>query len=349
MRPGSYQQDVAPRLVQRLPDLTTYNMLRDSFNREIHYLRLSVTDRCDFRCFYCLPRGFRDFATPEKWLTAEEIERVVTQFAELGVKHVRLTGGEPLVRQELAQITERITALAGIEELSLSTNASRLAEHAASLYKAGARRLNISLDSVNEATFKRITSSRLRPVLEGIEAAKAEGFQLIKINMVIMRGINDHEVESMINYCLDHNLTLRFIETMPIGDGGRHASEHYLPLSEIEARLRTRYRLSLTAMRGSGPARYFRIDDSELVVGFITPHSRHFCESCNRVRLSVTGDLHLCLGQEDRLGLRPLLREGASDSDIQQAILQAIARKPERHQFNETPTAIIRPMSALGG
>jgi cyclic pyranopterin phosphate synthase len=249
----------------------------------------------------------------------------------------------------LAQIAGRITALPGIKELSLSTNASRLAEQAASLHKAGVRRLNISLDSMNEATFKRITGSRLRPVLEGIEAAKAEGFQLIKINMVIMRGINDHEVESMINYCLDHNLTLRFIETMPVGDGGRHASEHYLPLAEIEARLKARYRLSLTAMRGSGPARYFRIDDSELVVGFITPQSQHFCESCNRVRLSVTGDLHLCLGQEDRLALRPLLREGASDSDIQQAILQAIARKPERHQFNETSMAIIRPMSALGG
>jgi cyclic pyranopterin phosphate synthase len=324
-------------------------MLRDSFNREIHYLRLSVTDRCDFRCFYCLPRGYRDFETPGSWLTSEEIERVVAQFAALGVKHVRLTGGEPLVRKELPEIAQRIAAQPGIEELSLSTNASQLAEQAHSLHQAGVRRLNISLDSLDEANFKRITGSRLEPVLAGIEAAKHEGFQPIKINMVIMGGINDHEVEAMIDYCLLQDLTLRFIETMPVGDGGRHASEHYLPLNEIENRLRQRHRLSPAAMRGSGPARYFQIDDSELVVGFITPQSQHFCESCNRVRLSVTGDLHLCLGQEDRLALRPLLRGGASDAEIQQAIRQAIARKPQRHQFNEVSTAIIRPMSALGG
>jgi cyclic pyranopterin phosphate synthase len=324
-------------------------MLRDSFNREIHYLRLSVTDRCDFRCFYCLPHGFRDFETPQEWLNPEEVERVIAQFAALGVKHVRLTGGEPLVRKELPEIAERIAALPGIEELSLSTNASRLAEHAALLHQAGVGRLNISLDSLDEANFKRITGSRLGPVLSGIETAKREGFQPIKINMVIMRGINDHEVEAMVDYCLQQGLALRFIETMPVGDGGRHASEHYLPLSEIETRLRQRHRLSPAALRGSGPARYFQIEDSELVVGFITPQSQHFCESCNRVRLSVTGDLHLCLGQEDRLALRLLLRRGDSDAEIQQAIRQAIARKPQRHQFNEVPTAIIRPMSALGG
>jgi cyclic pyranopterin phosphate synthase len=153
----------------------------------------------------------------------------------------------------------------------------------------------------------------------------------------------------MTDYCLRQGLALRFIETMPVGDGGRHANEHYLPLSEIESRLRQRHCLSPAAQSGNGPARYFQIDDSELVVGFITPQSQHFCESCNRVRLSVTGDLHLCLGQEDRLALRPLLRGGASDAEIQQAILQGIARKPERHQFNEATTAIIRPMSALGG
>jgi GTP 3',8-cyclase len=324
-------------------------MLRDSFNREIHYLRLSVTDRCDFRCFYCLPRGYRDFETPEEWLTAEETERVVAQFAALGVRHVRLTGGEPLVRRELTEIAQRITSLPGIEELSLSTNAARLAGHAALLHRAGVRRLNISLDSLQEETFKQITGSRLQPVLTGIETARAVGFQPIKINMVIMRGINDHEVDAMIDYCQQHALALRFIETMPVGEGGRHANEHYLPLTEIEARLRQRHRLSLAAMRGSGPARYFRIDDSELVVGFITPQSQHFCESCNRVRLSVTGDLHLCLGQEEHLALRPLLRQGASDAAIQEAIHQAIARKPQRHRFNESPEAIIRPMSALGG
>ncbi|MEJ2591701.1 MAG: GTP 3',8-cyclase MoaA [Candidatus Thiodiazotropha sp.] len=299
-------------------------MLRDPFNREIQYLRLSVTDRCDFRCFYCLPRAFRDFETPGDWLDADEIERLVAQFAALGVRHVRLTGGEPLVRRELTEIAGRIAALPGIDELSLSTNAARLADFAGSLRSAGVGRLNISLDSLDADTFKSITGSALAPVLAGIEAARQHAFHPIKINMVMMRGINDHEAEAMVDYCLERNLTLRVIETMPVGDGGRD-------------------------MHGSGPARYFRVGGSGLVVGFITPRSQHFCESCNRVRLSVTGDLHLCLGQEDKLALRPLLRAGASDEPIRQAIRQAIARKPQRHDFNETPTAIIRPMSALGG
>lgn len=324
-------------------------MLSDSFGRRIEYLRLSVTDRCDFRCFYCLPRSHRDFETPNEWLTVDEIERLVAQFSALGVKHVRLTGGEPLVRKELDEIVRRIAKLPGIEELSLSTNASHLSRFAESLSHAGVRRLNISLDTLNEHKFHEITGSQLKPVLAGIERAQACGLSPIKINMVIMRGINDDEVEAMIEYCKERRLTLRFIETMPVGRGGQAAFEHYMPLSDVEARLRKRYRLGSAAMRGSGPARYFRIDDSDLVIGFITPQSQHFCDTCNRVRVSVTGDLHLCLGQEDKLALRPLLRQGATDETIQQAIRSAIARKPQRHNFNETPTAIIRPMSALGG
>lgn len=324
-------------------------MLKDSFNREIHYLRLSVTDRCDFRCFYCLPRSHREFETPDEWLTSDEVERIVGQFAMLGVKHVRFTGGEPLVRKELNEIASKIAALPGIEELSLSTNASRLAQFSEPLHTAGVRRLNISLDSLDEERFKQITGSHLQPVLQGIDAALDSGFHPIKINMVVMRGINDHEVEGMVEYCLDRGLTLRFIETMPVGEGGRSASQHYMPLSEIEARLRKRYTLQPAAMRGSGPASYFQIDESGLVIGFITPQSQHFCDTCNRVRLSVTGDLHLCLGQEDRLELRPMLRSGASNETIRQAIRDAVMRKPERHNFNEVPEAILRPMSALGG
>ncbi|MES9945392.1 MAG: GTP 3',8-cyclase MoaA [Candidatus Thiodiazotropha sp.] len=324
-------------------------MLNDPFGRKIEYLRLSVTDRCDFRCFYCLPRSHRDFETPSDWLTPDEIERLVTQFAVLGVKHVRLTGGEPLVRKGLDEIASRIAGVAGIEELSLSTNASRLSQFAEALSRAGVKRLNISLDSLDEAKFKQITGSQLKPVLEGIESAQAFGLSPIKINMVIMRGINDDEVEGMIEYCMDHDLTLRFIETMPVGEGGQAATEHYIPLTEIEQRLKKRYTLRTAAMRGSGPARYFQINDTGFVIGFITPQSQHFCATCNRVRVSVTGDLHLCLGQEDKLALRPLMREGASDEDIQQAIRYAVAHKPERHNFHETPTAIIRPMSSLGG
>jgi cyclic pyranopterin phosphate synthase len=324
-------------------------MLNDTFGRKIEYLRLSITDRCDFRCFYCLPKSHRDFETPDDWLVPDEIERLVAQFAALGVKHVRLTGGEPLVRKALPEIASRVAAVPGIEELSLSTNASRLSQFSEVLSRAGVGRLNISLDSLDESKFKQITGSQLKPVLAGIESTKALGLSPVKINMVVMRGINDNEVENMIEYCLSHGLTLRFIETMPVGRGGQAASKHYMPLSEVEARLRKRYRLGTAAMRGSGPARYFRIDDTELVIGFITPQSQHFCDTCNRVRVSVTGDLHLCLGQEDKLALRPLLRQGASDDCIQQAIRSAIARKPQRHDFNETPTAIIRPMSSLGG
>ncbi|MEW8586498.1 MAG: GTP 3',8-cyclase MoaA, partial [Candidatus Thiodiazotropha sp.] len=286
-------------------------MLNDPFGRRIEYLRLSVTDRCDFRCFYCLPRSHRDFEMPDDWLTTDEIERLVAQFAALGVKHVRLTGGEPLVRKGVDEIARRIAKLPGIEELSLSTNASRLSQFAEQLSRAGVSRLNISLDSLNDEKFHDITGSRLQPVLAGIARAQASGMSPIKINMVVMRGINDDEVESMIEYCLEHHLTLRFIETMPVGQGGQAASEHYMPLAEIEERLKKRYRLGVAAMRGSGPARYFRVDDSNLVIGFITPQSQHFCDTCNRVRVSVSGDLHLCLGQEEKLELRPLLRSGA--------------------------------------
>jgi cyclic pyranopterin phosphate synthase len=324
-------------------------MLRDNFNREIHYLRLSVTDRCDFRCFYCLPRSHRGFETPSDWLTADEIVRLVSQFATLGVKHVRLTGGEPLVRKEICEITQGISNMSGIEELSLSTNASRLAQFASPLYQAGVQRLNISLDTLNEKKFKAITGHPLKPVLEGITQARQCGYSPIKINMVVMRDINDDDVAEMIEYCIEQGLTLRFIETMPVGQGGRSASEHYLPLKEVESRLRNQYSLQPTTLRGSGPARYFRIGDSPLMIGFITPKSQHFCDTCNRIRLSVTGDLHLCLGQENKLALGTLIRQGASDDAIQQAIKSAIALKPERHQFNDNPASILRPMSSLGG
>ena len=323
--------------------------MKDGFGRQIHYLRLSVTDRCDFRCTYCLPRSHRGFATPQEWLTPAEITRLGAVFSELGVNHIRLTGGEPLVRPALLEIVQRLGALSGIEDLSLSTNASRLAEYAPALKTAGVTRLNISLDSLDPETFHTLTGGRLDRVLRGIGAAREAGFTPIKINMVVMRGVNDHEVNGMVEYCRHEGLTLRFIEAMPIGPGGQDAQDSYMPLSEVEERLRGRFRLSPAAMKGSGPARYFQIDDSELMVGFITPQSQHFCETCNRVRLSVTGELYLCLGQEDKVELGSMLRDGASDAQLRSAILEAIANKPRRHDFLGTPTAILRPMSALGG
>lgn len=312
-------------------------MLQEIHNREIHYLRLSLTNRCNFRCRYCQPREPRALESPKDWLTIEEIERVVAQFAALGVSHVRLAGGEPLLRPDLSEIAQRITALPAIEQLSLSTNGSHLAAHAAELRRAGVEQININLDSLNEANFNRITGAHLQSVLAGIDAAKAQAFPSIKINMVVMRDINDYEVEAMIDYCLDHGLALRLIETAPQGDSGRRENEHYLPMSEIEERIRLRHGLSPLSQSSNGPARYMRIDDSELVVGFISSQSQQLCESCNRVRLSVNGDVHPCLGQNDLLALRPLLRKGASDTVIQKAIHHAISCTPERQQVKHIP------------
>lgn len=323
--------------------------MQDGFGRHIHYLRVSVTDRCDFRCHYCLPRSHRGFATPSEWMTADELARLVGVFAHLGVSHVRLTGGEPLVRRELVEIARATVATAGITDLSLSTNASRLDGLAEPLKAAGITRLNISLDSLDPDTFKRVTGGELARVMAGIDAARAAGFHPVKINMVAMRGVNDHEFDAMVDFCIARDLTLRFIETMPVGPGGQAAQDHYLPLDQVEARLRERFTLLPAAMQGSGPARYFQVEGSELRIGFITPQSRHFCATCNRVRLSVTGELYLCLGQENKVSLGKMLRDGASDADLEAAVLAGIANKPERHYFTSAPTAILRPMSALGG
>ena len=323
--------------------------MQDRFGRQVHYLRLSVTDRCDFRCSYCLPRSHRDFATPADWLGAAEIGRIVGLFCGLGVRHVRLTGGEPLVRRELPAIVRTIAATPGIEDLSLSTNASRLETVASTLKASGVTRLNISLDSLDPQRFKHITGGRLDRVLQGIEAARRAGFRPIKINMVVMRGINDDEINDMVDFCIANDLTLRFIETMPVGAGGQQAQDHYLPLDEVERALHDRFDLVPAAMHGSGPARYVRVDGSELRFGFITPQSQHFCATCNRVRLDVSGNLHLCLGQENQVPLGRLMREGADDEQLRQAIVDGIANKPERHHFAAAPTAILRPMSALGG
>lgn len=323
--------------------------MRDRFGRQVHYLRLSVTDRCDFRCSYCLPRSHRDFATPADWLSAAEIGRIVGLFCGLGVRHVRLTGGEPLVRRELLEIVGTIAATPGIEDLSLSTNASRLEPLAETLKGSGVTRLNISLDSLDPERFRHITGGRLDRVLQGIESARRAGFWPIKINMVVMRGVNDDEINDMVDFCIGKNLTLRFIETMPIGAGGQQAQDHYMPMDEVEQRLRDRFNLVPAAMKGSGPARYVQVDGNELRIGFITPQSQHFCATCNRVRLDVSGNLHLCLGQENQVPLGRLLRQGAGDEQLERAILEGIANKPERHHFTTVPTAILRPMSALGG
>lgn len=325
------------------------NALIDPFGRTIEYVRLSVTDRCDLRCSYCLPKGFNDFEEPDHWLTFDEIERVIGVFGNLGVKRIRLTGGEPLVRKGMPNLAARLSALPGIEDLSLSTNATRLDKQAIELKAAGISRINVSLDTLRPERFKQITQGKLDKVMAGLMAAKRAGFAPIKINMVVMAGVNDDEVEDMVEFCIEHNFTLRFIETMPMGNTGRSASSHYVDLQKVKQQLAEHFELIPGVMPGGGPARYVQIAGTDLKIGFITPISQHFCETCNRVRLSADGTLYLCLGQNDKVELRPLLRAGASDEDLQQAIASAIANKPERHEFNEKPEQVVRFMSLTGG
>jgi cyclic pyranopterin phosphate synthase len=323
--------------------------LIDPFGRSVEYLRLSVTDRCDLRCFYCLPDDYRDFSEPQEWLSFDEIERVIRAYASLGVQRVRVTGGEPLVRRNLPALVTRLSGIPGIEDLSLSTNAVSLTRQATALKTAGISRINVSLDSLRADRFKNITKGNLDKVIDGLMSGKLAGFSPIKINMVIMKGINDDEVEDMIEFCIEHDFTLRFIETMPVGNTGRNAGSHYLSLQDVENRLAERYELIPCVMRGGGPARYVQVAGTELRIGFITPISQHFCEACNRVRLAVDGTLYLCLGQEHKFEFRPLLRAGISDSELQDAAREAIALKPERHEFREKPQQVVRFMSRTGG
>lgn len=334
---------------QHLDYAHTVTSLIDPFGRNIEYVRLSVTDRCDLRCSYCMPRGFKDFQEPEHWLRFNEIERVIGAFGRLGVKRIRLTGGEPLVRKNIPQLARHLSALPGIEDLSLSTNATRLEKHAAALKAAGVSRINVSLDTLRSDRFRQITRGKLDKVMAGLMAARSVGFNPIKINMVVMAGVNDDEVEDMVAFCLAHDFTLRFIETMPMGDTGRVAGRHYVDLQSVRRRLEQRYELLPGMMPGGGPARYVQVAGTALRIGFITPISQHFCETCNRVRLSVDGTLYLCLGQDDRVELRTLLRDGITDSELQQVIIDAIARKPERHEFRDHPEQVVRFMSTTGG
>ena len=324
--------------------------LIDPFGRSIEYLRLSVTDRCDLRCNYCLPPRFKDFEIPEHWLGFDEIERVIAAFARLGTYRVRITGGEPLLRKNLPQLVTNLTRLDGIDDLSLSTNATHLQKLAQPLQKAGIRRINVSLDSLNPERYSTLTGGgKLKKVLSGLEAAKAAGFAPIKINMVVLNGINSHEIENILDFCLANTFTLRLIEPMPMGEPGRKASETRLDLHNIQKRLEQHYNLIPALMKGGGPARYVRVAGTDVHIGFITPLSRHFCETCNRVRLTVDGTLFLCLGQNDKVELRPILRAGASDNELDSAIINAIAHKPERHNFMERPEHIVRFMAKTGG
>ncbi|MEW5769249.1 MAG: GTP 3',8-cyclase MoaA [Pseudomonadota bacterium] len=321
--------------------------LIDRFGRRIEYLRLSVTDRCDLRCAYCIPEGFKGFEEPEHWLTFDEVERLLGLFAGLGLKRVRFTGGEPLLRRNVAELCRRVAAIPGIEDLSLSSNATQLAGMAADLKAAGVTRLNISLDSLRPESVVRINGRDVLPqILTGLEAASAAGFAPIKLNMVVMQE-NADEVDAMVAFCLERGYVLRLIELMPMGDTARRMG--YVDLQPVKARLQQRFSLVDRVLPGGGPARYLGTPDGRFTVGFITPMSQHFCATCNRVRLTVDGVLHLCLGQEERVDFRVLMRDGASDAELVAAIRHAIDLKPERHEFREQPQKLVRFMNMTGG
>ncbi|MFN3544959.1 MAG: GTP 3',8-cyclase MoaA [Thiobacillus sp.] len=322
--------------------------LIDQYGRRIDYVRLSVTDRCDLRCSYCMPEGFKGFEEPAHWLSFDEIERLVGAFARLGVRRVRLTGGEPLLRRNIAELAGRIAALPGIEDLSLSTNATQLDRHAHALKAAGVTRLNVSLDSLQQARVEKINGRDvLDKVMSGLAAAQDAGFSPIKLNMVALAGTNDDEIDAMVAFCMQRGFVLRLIESMPMGETGRNAE--YLDLQPVKERLRRQFGLVETTLPGAGPARYLGTPDGRFNVGFITPISQHFCETCNRVRVAVDGTAYLCLGQEEKFEFRPLLRGGCSDAELDAAIRTAIDLKPERHEFREAPAKILRFMSMTGG
>lgn len=324
------------------------NSLQDRFGRRIEYLRLSVTDRCDLRCTYCMPKGFKGFEEPVHWLNFDEIERLLAVFARLGVRRVRLTGGEPLLRRDLPDLAARLHRLPGIEDISLSTNATQLAKHARALRAAGVARINVSLDSLRRERIAAITGRDcIDHILDGLVQASAAGFELIKINMVALKGVNDDEIDDMVDFCMAHGFVLRLIETMPMGDTGRNAS--YFDLQPVKRRLQEKFGLVDGVVPGGGPARYLQTPDRRFSIGFITPMSQHFCPTCNRVRLAVDGTLYMCLGQEAKFEFRPLLRAHASDAELERAVRAAIELKPERHEFREAPHKIIRFMSATGG
>ncbi|HEX4940288.1 MAG TPA: GTP 3',8-cyclase MoaA, partial [Candidatus Kapabacteria bacterium] len=295
--------------------------LRDRFGRRIDYVRVSVTDRCDLRCSYCIPKGFKDFEEPAHWLTFDEMERLLGVFVRLGVRRVRLTGGEPLLRRGLPDLARRLSAL-GVDDLSLSTNGTQLRHQAHALRQAGVQRLNVSLDSLRRECVEQLSGrDSLQQVLDGLQAAQVAGFDRIKINMVVMATTPDADIDAMVDFCRQHAFVLRLIEAMPMGDSGRSAGT--VDLQQVARRLRQRFDLHETAQPlGAGPARYLSSADGDFSVGFITPMSQHFCATCNRVRLAVDGTLYLCLGQEEKLELGPLLRGGASDSELETAIRQ---------------------------
>lgn len=329
--------------------------LIDPFGRHVSYLRVSVTDRCDFRCVYCMAENMT-FLPRQDLLTLEELDRVCSAFIAQGVRKLRLTGGEPLVRKGIMTLVESLSRhlkSGALEELTLTTNGSQLAKYAKELARHGVKRINVSVDTLDAKKFREITRwGELPKVLDGIKAAQDAGIH-VKINAVALKGVNEHEIPSMVRWCHEQKTDLTLIETMPLGDIDGDRTDQYLPLSVVRAQLMDQFTLEDIPYKTGGPARYVRVKETGGRIGFITPLTHNFCESCNRVRLTCTGTLFMCLGQEDAADLRKPLRASEGDAPLNQAILEAISRKPKGHDFiidrNHNKPALSRHMSVTGG
>jgi cyclic pyranopterin phosphate synthase len=326
----------------------------DPFGRAVTYLRVSVTDRCDFRCTYCMAENMT-FLPKKDLLTLEELDRICSAFIAKGVRKLRLTGGEPLVRKNIMFLVNRLgkhIEAGDLDELTLTTNGSQLSRYAQELYDNGVRRINVSLDTLDEAKFKQITRwGDFRKVMDGIDAAQKAGIK-IKLNAVALKGFNDREIPDMLRFAHGRGMDLTLIETMPMGEIDEDRTDQYLPLSQVRRELEERFTLTDIPYKTGGPARYVEVEETGGRIGFITPMTHNFCESCNRVRLTCTGTLYMCLGQNDAADLRTALRASENDDYLSSAIDEAIGRKPKGHDFiidrNNRP-AVSRHMSVTGG
>ena len=327
-------------------------LLIDNFGRQIDYIRLSITDRCDFRCQYCMAEDMT-FLPRQQVLTLEECARLVKVFVRLGVTKVRITGGEPLVRKNVDWLFQEIAQLPGLRECVLTTNGSQLDKYAASLKASGVKRINISLDSLDATRFLQITrTGELHKVMSGLQAALAAGFESIKLNTVLMRGINDDEAVSMVRFAIDHGIDISFIEEMPLGEVSHNRAQSCISNTETLEILQQHFDLLPSTLDTGGPARYWQVQGQRTRIGFISPHSHNFCERCNRVRITCTGELYLCLGQEHKIDLLPLLRAHPSDDGpLIDGILAGMRIKPKGHDFDlsRAQPAVVRFMSHTGG
>ena len=345
-------------MTDQVKEILENSNLIDPFNRHITYLRLSVTDRCDLRCTYCMPEKMT-FLNKKEVLSFEEMYKLCSGFIQLGIKKIRITGGEPLVRKGIMDFFEMLSPhlSSQLEELTLTTNGTQLNKYASQLYAYGVRRINISLDTLDPKKFKNITRiGSLQDVLLGIEAAKDANLK-IKINCVALKNINDDEVDEFINWCVKKDFDLTFIETMPMGDiGNENRLNHFLSLDELKKSISSKFELEDISFSSGGPAKYSRVKGSDIKLGFITPLSHNFCSSCNRIRVDATGVLHQCLGQSNSLDFRKILRDpGTTDADLLENIRKSIKQKPEKHSFaydlsqERIEGKIDRHMSLTGG